>query len=940
MPESSSASSDWFTDLVAQACAAVTATAEVQASLAVLDRVTAASIMDEIIGSADKIADLRAQFPSEVATGESIAALRAVRDAYFRVEAAEADLEMARHSDRERLSYRGTYGTVPLLRVADRAPEAKDKLAQAKAALDAARARVGLQEETVLPAEGTLDGRAVVLRLELEKPLLASLTIMVNAIIDRELAASYDREFSYQGSARLADLLDHATTELGSEVNRDAVRVIQDLIDSDFTGAVGVAGPRGIGKSTLLARFTRNSVGVCVAAPAQYDARDFLLHLFGQLCVSVLGADEARKLEDGAFGGAAEGEPTGFPYAWLGACLSAAALLCGAVVIGLDTARPVRSQQAMADLLIAGCCAVIAVLIAVVPASRFRAWQRWWIAGRYRLTDDPQHRVTSYDERLFDSVAGKAGRSLQRWRWASLVGAAPALALAALVTAGGSLNPGYLAAAGLAVAASGLLAVLSIRRDFEIRRALYSARLAVQLDAARLPDQLAYWRDVTYRRSPARYWYKRVKFQQTYTSGWSGSVTMAPSILPVQAQFGRSGSTDITSAAMSIPEIVAAFHAFTAGLRVPPQNLGLDERDRDPTARPIPVVIGIDEVDKIEDPQQAQAFFNQIKGLFGDTPCLFLISISDDALAAYERRGLPLRDAFDSSLSRVVSLSYLSRQDARALIGSRLVQVTNPSADLLYVLSGGLPRELVRLIRRAVEIQREHADTASAVGTSASAAAPPKREASDDGAISGTTPVTVLSPGSGDKGDGQAGRKPAPVPLDAFAAELIAEQVAAQRRAVLIRGRSFESCAATGTLLTWASGQADDGEAVQSPGSDPGAVTAYLDRLLHVGTDLLRSCDRTNPAIPELGAPPFQPHTTDCAARETGAFLAWLATVGQVFGQCETREDFEAGERPNGSYSFEWLARARQNFALGPDYVTTALAKVRKAWGLPEITRL
>src|SRR6202042_1561579 len=100
----------------------------------------------------------------------------------------------------------------------------------------------------------------------------------------------------------------------------------------------------------------------------------------------------------------------------------------------------------------------------------------------------------------------------------------------------------------------------------------------------------------------------------------------------------------------------------------------------------------------------------QIKGLFGDTNCLFLISVSDDAMAAYERRGLPLRDAFDSSLATVITLSYLARREARTLAGSCLVRITEPAADLMYVLSGGLPRELVRLIRRAVEIQRDRAE--------------------------------------------------------------------------------------------------------------------------------------------------------------------------------------------------------------------------------------
>src|ERR1700733_11516655 len=183
--------------------------------------------------------------------------------------------------------------------------------------------------------------------------------------------------------------------------------------------------------------------------------------------------------------------------------------------------------------------------------------------------------------------------------------------------------------------------------------------------------------------------------------------------------------------------------ALGTPIRVDPGPAPDSARDE----RSVPVVIGIDEVDKIEDPRTAQAFFNQIKGLFGDTRCLFLISISDDAMAAYERRGLPLRDAFDSSLATVITLPYLTRQAARTLTGSRLVRITEPSADLLYVLSGGLPRELVRLIRRAVDFQRVCSD-----GTSAGAE------------------------GTADEG---VGHLLAPVPLHALASAVTVEQVAA-----------------------------------------------------------------------------------------------------------------------------------------------------------------
>jgi hypothetical protein len=44
--------------------------------------------------------------------------------------------------------------------------------------------------------------------------------------------------------------------------------------------------------------------------------------------------------------------------------------------------------------------------------------------------------------------------------------------------------------------------------------------------------------------------------------------------------------------------------------------------------------------------------------------------------------------------------------------------------------------------------------------------------------------------------------------------------------------------------------------------------------------------------------------------------------------------DFEVAERPNDPRSFEQLARARQNFPLGPGYVHAAVTAVRIAFGL------
>jgi hypothetical protein len=78
-------------------------------------------------------------------------------------------------------------------------------------------------------------------------------------------------------------------------------------------------------------------------------------------------------------------------------------------------------------------------------------------------------------------------------------------------------------------------------------------------------------------------------------------------------------------------------------------------------------------------------------------------------------------------------------------------------------------------------------------------------------------------------------------------------------------------------------------------------------------------------------------HADSCAVRETGAFLFWLATVGQVFAPCRTRADFEDAEDPGSKRSFERLARARQNFSLGPGYVQAAVTEVRIAWDLTKL---
>ena len=71
------------------------------------------------------------------------------------------------------------------------------------------------------------------------------------------------------------------------------------LIDRTSSASVGISGMRGIGKSTLIRWLCteRNAcgllpaLGIYVTAPVEYDARDFLVHLYITLCKTVLADD-------------------------------------------------------------------------------------------------------------------------------------------------------------------------------------------------------------------------------------------------------------------------------------------------------------------------------------------------------------------------------------------------------------------------------------------------------------------------------------------------------------------------------------------------------------------------------------------------------------------------------------------------------------------------
>lgn len=187
-----------------------------------------------------------------------------------------------------------------------------------------------------------------------------------------------------------------------------------------------------------------------------------------------------------------------------------------------------------------------------------------------------------------------------------------------------------------------------------------------------------------------------IRFLQTRTSGWSGKLS-----LPMRSEAGWTHSTQHAQQPLTHPEIVSQFREF---LGTTARVLGGHPED---TPR---VLVGIDELDKIESPEQAQAFLNEIKGVFGVPGCQFLVAVSEDALAAFERRGIPIRDAFDSAFDRIIQISQIDYQDTCLLLERRAPDMPEPFMALCHCMSGGLPRDLIRVARAMMDLTADPLD--------------------------------------------------------------------------------------------------------------------------------------------------------------------------------------------------------------------------------------
>ncbi|MFF5078134.1 P-loop NTPase fold protein [Actinoplanes sp. NPDC000266] len=119
----------------------------------------------------------------------------------------------------------------------------------------------------------------------------------------------------------------------------------------------------------------------------------------------------------------------------------------------------------------------------------------------------------------------------------------------------------------------------------------------------------------------------------------------------------------------------------------------------------IRVIICIDELDKIDKPDDVVSIVNGVKDLFHQEGVHILVSVSTDAMHSFAARGVLVRDVFDSAFDTVIEVRRMGQLESRELLKGRVTSFSVPAMMFCHAWAGGHPRDLIRVARHCVKVR-------------------------------------------------------------------------------------------------------------------------------------------------------------------------------------------------------------------------------------------
>lgn len=200
----------------------------------------------------------------------------------------------------------------------------------------------------------------------------------------------------------------------------------------------------------------------------------------------------------------------------------------------------------------------------------------------------------------------------------------------------------------------------------------------------------------------------RLHFQRTDTRSLGGALGG-----PMGTGLNLSSTQAFTEQLMTLPELIDDYRDFAERVVAALQQAISARTDKNRPLRPsnenmdVRLVIGIDEMDQIEDAQSANIFLTELSSVFGTSHSVYLISISPGTLAAGGQRMVPLKTASNGIFDDIVWVEPLDMPSAGNLLDRRVTGLPAAFIALCYVLSGGLPKDLLRIARAIFTVKSD-----------------------------------------------------------------------------------------------------------------------------------------------------------------------------------------------------------------------------------------
>ncbi|MFH9266970.1 hypothetical protein ACH4KN_22380 [Streptomyces sp. NPDC017546] len=513
--------------------------------------------------------------------------------------------------------------------------------------------------------------------------------------------------------------------ERGYVVESAAELLLKRKLAQIEAGTIAVCGPRGAGKSTLLESCVEDAgFGILAQAPATYAPHDFLLSLSVQLCETYIKGEGFEVPEFTRLSNVRRA----LRHAWV-RCKKVLKWLIFALpalaLVALGSAAATRSAaSARTDDVVAGAArhmeilemlardtwnghaAGTAVSLLLLGATwwRLRRATRWNYFGRFTLTstwivglllivgsaiwaltdEDVQQRLSGVSPELLGKILLYLGvwflcRKAVEENW--------------------RIPPGFMREAArkyspMLGSAMFFLLLIVVLRNPQTQAVLAEEENPLRVALALLG--LALMRAGSWEPRPGEpalvtQCRNHLYRLQTTQMSTAAVATGASQVLTL----GTTHSTSISTVPPNFPEVVSDFRELLGNIAMTFQKRG---------GR---VIVAIDEVDRLGSDTQALAFLSEIKAVLGVPHVHYLISVAEDVGAAFVRRGLPHRDVTDSSLDDVVYVQPTVLSESRVMLARRAPGLSDPYVMLAHVLSGGIPRDLLRYGRHIMETREK-----------------------------------------------------------------------------------------------------------------------------------------------------------------------------------------------------------------------------------------